>query len=74
MIGRLDDLARRLGHQASHPGELSDLLDAAPGSRVGHQEDRVEVDLAPSDVVPELLHHLGGDRSRAWVQKSRTLL
>ena len=43
---RLDDLARGLGHQASHAGELADLLDAASGTRVGHQEDRVEVDLA----------------------------
>ena len=58
---RLDDLARGLGHQAAHPGELADLLDAAAGARVGHQEDRVEVDLAVADVVAELLHHLGGD-------------
>ena len=48
---RLDDLARRLGHQAAHAGELADLLDAAAGAGVGHQEDRVEVDLAVADVV-----------------------
>ncbi len=58
---RLDDLARGLGHQAAHAGELADLLDAAAGARLGHQEDRVEVDLAVADVVLELLHHLGGD-------------
>ena len=57
----LDDLARGLGHQAPHPGELADLLDAAAGAGVGHQEDRVEVDLAVADVVLQLLHHLRGD-------------
>ena len=58
---RLDDLARRLGHQAAHAGELADLLDAAAGTRLGHQEDRVDVGLALADVVPQRFHHLGGD-------------
>ena len=39
---RLDDLARRLGHQAAHAGELADLLLAAARAGVGHDEDRVE--------------------------------
>ena len=72
---RLDDLARRLGHQASHPGELADLLDAAAGTRLGHQEDRVQVDLAlpacrsaAASIISAVI------RSRAWVQASSTLL
>ena len=40
---RLDDLARRLGHQTAHAGQLADLLDAAAGAGVGHEEDRVDV-------------------------------
>ena len=30
---RLDDLARRLGHQAAHTGQLADLLRASRGRR-----------------------------------------
>ena len=41
--GRLDDLARGLGHQTAHAGQLANLLDAAAGAGVGHQEDRVHV-------------------------------
>ena len=58
---RFDDLARGLGHQTTHAGQLADLFDTASGTRVGHQEDRVQVDLTVSDVVAELLHHLAGD-------------
>ena len=57
---RLDDFARRLGHQAAHAGQLADLLLAAAGARVGHDVDRVE---RPALTV-ELLHlgeHLVGD-------------
>ena len=39
---RLDDLARGLGHQAAHAGELAHLLARAAGAGVGHQVDRVE--------------------------------
>ena len=39
---RLDDFTRRLGHQAAHAGELTDLLLRASGARVGHDVDRVE--------------------------------
>ena len=57
---RLDDLARRLRHQAAHAGELADLLLRAAGARVGHDVDRVEV----AARLVELLHlaeHLVGD-------------
>ena len=39
---RLDDLARRLGHEATHPGKLPDLLGRAPGARVCHHVDGVK--------------------------------
>ena len=38
----LDDLTGRLGHQATHAGELADLLCRTARSRVGHHEDGVE--------------------------------
>ena len=47
----LDDLALRIGHQASHAGELADLLERAAGAGVGHHEDRVEL-------VEVVLHRL----------------
>ena len=58
---RLDDLARRLGHEPAHAGQLADLLDAAAGTRLGHQEDRIQVDLALAAVVAQGFHHLGRD-------------
>ena len=58
--GRLDDLAGGLGHQASHAAELAHLLDAAAGTGVGHQEDRVHVGVA-AVVALEAVHHRGGD-------------
>ena len=65
---RLDDLARRLGHQAAHAGELADLLGAAARAGVGHHEDRVEARdrellavLALHRVGGELAQHLVGD-------------
>ena len=57
----LDDLARRLGHESPHAGQLADLLDAAAGTRLGHQEDRIQVDLALAAVVAQGFHHLGRD-------------
>ena len=55
----LDDLARGLGHEAAHAGELPDLLLAAPGARVGHHVDRIEL---PALLTPlELFEHLVGD-------------
>ncbi len=61
---RLDDLARRLGHQAAHARQLADLLLRAAGARVGHDVDRVE---GAAGLV-QLLHlaeHLVGDASRS---------
>ncbi len=73
--GRLDDLAVRLGHQAAHAGQLADLLDAAAGAGVGHQEDRVQVRLARrggrscrSSIICLVIS------SRACVHRSMTLL
>ena len=69
----LDDLARRLGHQAAHAGQLTNLLRRAAGARVGHDEDRVEgraapllagLVVGPSSSVPISLHHLFGDLLR----------
>ena len=63
---RLDDLARRLGHQAAHAGELLHLRRRAAGAGVAHHVDRVDrlgrgrvilVDLHRRDAV----HHLLGD-------------
>ena len=45
VIGRLDDLARGLGHQAAHGGELTNLLRRAARAGVGHDVDRVEARL-----------------------------
>ena len=57
---RLDDLARRLGHQTAHAGQLTDLLAGASGAGVGHHVDRVE--LAPLLLDPlHLPEHLLGD-------------
>ena len=58
---RLDDGAVRLGHQTAHTGQLANLLDAAAGAGVGHQEDRVQVRGAVAAVVLEVFHHLLGD-------------
>ena len=33
----LDDLSGRLGHQATHPGQLSNLFDTTSSTRVSHQ-------------------------------------
>jgi hypothetical protein len=39
--GRLDDFARRLGHQSAHAGELANLLLRSASAGVGHDVDRV---------------------------------
>src|ERR1700682_4680051 len=39
---QVDDPAGRVGHQASHPGQLADLLDVPSSAGVGHHEDRVK--------------------------------
>src|ERR1051326_2742079 len=56
---RLDDLARRLGHQSAHAGELAHLFARSAGAGVGHHEDRVEL----AAIVLDLAHrgeHLVG--------------
>ena len=53
LIGPLDDLALRVGHQAAHARQLADLLEGATGARVGHHEDGVQ--------LVEVLHHRLGD-------------
>ena len=39
---RLDDFARRLGHQAAHAGELANLLFRSASAGVGHDVNRVD--------------------------------
>ncbi len=63
---RFDDLARGLRHQTAHAGQLANLLDAAAGAGVGHQEDRIHVPARPlaslaAHVVLQLLHHFRGN-------------
>ena len=61
---RLDDLARRLGHQAAHAGELLHLRLRTAGARMGHHVDRVDR-RHPAVLVLrlrlDLLHHGVGD-------------
>src|SRR5205809_2119459 len=59
---RLDDLARGLGHETAHAGQLADLLLAAPRAGVGHHVDRVE--LAALLAALELAEHLLRDELR----------
>ena len=56
---RLDDLARRLGHQAAHAGELLDLRRRAARAGVRHHVDGV--DRLALLRTADLLHHLLGD-------------
>ena len=64
---RFDDRTIRLGHQATHAGQLANLRRAASGTRVGHDVDGVERGLGDGVSVPidhglvtELLHHGSG--------------
>ena len=60
---RLDDLARRLRHEAAHAGQLANLLFAAAGAGVRHDVDGVElVALAVRRLHPA--EHLVGDPLR----------
>ena len=61
---RLDDLARRLGHQAAHAGELAHLVLRTAGAGVRHHEDRVDLGLAAFRILligGDFLHHVFGD-------------
>ena len=60
---RLDDLARRLGHQAAHAGELLDLRRRAARAGMRHHVDGV--DRLALLRTADLLHHLVGDAVRA---------
>ncbi len=65
---RLDDLARRLGHQAAHAGELAHLGRRTARAGVRHHVDRVHRLLAAVVVELDRLdagHHLVGDLFRA---------
>ncbi len=64
---RLDDLALAtghgllgLGHQATHPRELPDLVLGTTGAGVGHHVDRVEAVTVFLNVTEHLLGHLAG--------------
>ena len=64
MIGRLDDLARRLGHQAAHAGELAHLRRRAARAGMRHHVDRVDLGRAAAlDLLHrrDLPHHFVGD-------------
>src|SRR5690625_1039470 len=54
-----DGLPRRLGHQAAHPGKLHDLLRAATGTGLSHDEQRVERHVVLEVTEHRLLHLLG---------------
>ena len=58
-----DDLARGLGHQPAHPGQLLDLRRRAARAGVRHHPHRVDR-LAGFDLADDL-HHLLGDLVRA---------
>ena len=61
---RLDDLARRLGHQAAHAGELAHLRRRTARTGVRHHVDRVDVGIRALGRLlgrGDLLHHLLGD-------------
>ena len=60
---RLDDLARRLGHQAAHAGELLHLRGRATRTGVRHHPHRV--DRLARLRRRNALHHLLGDAIRA---------
>ena len=63
---RLDDLARRLGHQTAHAGQLADLLLRSTSAGVSHHEDRIEL-LAVRLRARHLGEHLIRDRLRGAV-------
>src|SRR5581483_4658489 len=56
---RLDDFARRLGHQSTHAGELANLLFRSASAGVGHDVNRI--DLALLVALLHLTEHLVGN-------------
>ncbi len=59
-----DDLALRVGHQATHARDLADLHDVPPGSRVGHHVDRVGLSELRLHRDLDLVGRLGPDRDQ----------
>ncbi len=57
----LDNLARRLGHQTTHAGELTNLLDGTTRLRHDHAVDRVHVETPVAHVVAQLAEHVFAD-------------
>src|SRR6516164_3310040 len=61
----LDDLARRLGHQAAHAGELAHLLRRTACAGMRHHVDRVDLSRVAAAVDPldrrNLAHHFVSD-------------
>ena len=60
----LDDLARRLGHQAAHAGKLTHLRGRAARAGMRHHVDRVDLRVAAVRLLlhrRDFLHHLVGD-------------
>src|SRR5215472_8709088 len=55
----LDDFAGGLGHQASHAGELADLLLGSSSAGVGHDQYRIQLTLVLLDAVHFDEHRLG---------------
>ena len=65
----LDDLARRLGHQAAHGGELAHLRGRTTRAGMRHHVDRVDRLVAAVLVLTDgrnALHHLFGELVRAF--------
>ena len=58
---RFDDFTGRLGHQAPHARQLSDLLDTTSSTRVRHQVNRVDVTRIPAVILAHHVHHLTCD-------------
>src|SRR3954467_9439999 len=75
--GALDDLALRVGHEASHARQLADLLEGPAGPGVGHHVDRVELVEVGDHRVGDLVRGgvpLLGDRQVALLLRDQALV
>ncbi len=54
--GRLDDLARGLGHQATHPAQLPDLVHGSTCTGGDHAVDRVHVARLLVEILGQHIH------------------
>ncbi len=59
--GRLDDLARRLGHQAAHAAQLTNLVHGTTRTRVHHAPDRVYIACLLVEVLGQHSHQVEAD-------------